>query len=47
MQRGKSKDAELIRRLSGLIEIRTMHQEAPLGLADAIRSYSKRLLSGG
>ena len=38
MQRGKSKDAELIRRLSSLIEIRTVHQEAPLGLADAIRS---------
>ncbi len=38
VQRGKSKDAELIRRLSGLIEIRTVHQEAPLGSADAIRS---------
>jgi len=38
VQRGKSEDAELIRRLSDLIEIRTVHQEAPVGLADAIRS---------
>jgi UTP--glucose-1-phosphate uridylyltransferase len=38
VQRGKSEDAELIRRLSELIEIRTVHQEAPVGLADAIRS---------
>ena len=38
VQRGKSEDAELIRRLSELIEIRTVHQDVPLGLADAIRS---------
>jgi UTP--glucose-1-phosphate uridylyltransferase len=38
MQRGRSEDAELIRRLSELIEIRTVCQQAPLGLADAIRS---------
>ena len=38
VQRGKSEDAELIRRLSELIDIRTVHQEAPVGLADAIRS---------
>lgn len=38
VQRGQSEDAELIRRLSELIEIRTVHQQAPLGLADAIRS---------
>jgi UTP--glucose-1-phosphate uridylyltransferase len=44
VQRGNTEDAELIRRLSDLIEIRTVHQEAPLGLADAIRSA--RLLVG-
>ncbi len=38
VQRGKSKDADLIRRLSELIEIRIVHQDVPLGLADAIRS---------
>ena len=38
MQRGRSEDAELIRRLSELIEIRTVCQQAPVGLADAIRS---------
>ena len=38
MQRGRGEDAELIRRLSELIEIRTVCQQAPVGLADAIRS---------
>ena len=38
VQRGKSEDAELIRHLSDLIEIRTVRQEAPVGLADAIRN---------
>jgi len=38
LQRGKSEDAALIRRLSDLIEIRTIRQDAPVGLADAIRS---------
>jgi UTP--glucose-1-phosphate uridylyltransferase len=37
-RRGKNEDAELLRRLSQLAEIRTVWQEAPLGLADAIRS---------
>lgn len=38
LQRGRSADAELIRRLSEVAEIQTVCQEAPLGLADAIRS---------
>jgi UTP--glucose-1-phosphate uridylyltransferase len=37
-QRGYHEDAESIRRLSQLAEIRTAWQQAPLGLADAIRS---------
>lgn len=36
LQRGNHEDAELIRRLSELAEVRTVRQEAPLGLADAI-----------
>jgi UTP--glucose-1-phosphate uridylyltransferase len=35
--RGNAKGAELIRRLSALAEIRTVWQDSPLGLADAIR----------
>jgi UTP--glucose-1-phosphate uridylyltransferase len=38
LRRGKSEDAELVRRLSQLAEIRAVWQHAPLGLADAIRS---------
>jgi UTP--glucose-1-phosphate uridylyltransferase len=37
-QGGKSEEAELVRCLSGLAEVRTALQERPLGLADAIRS---------
>jgi len=36
LQRGRKEDAELIRRLSQLAEVRTVCQQAPLGLADAI-----------
>ena len=36
LQRGRNEDAELIRRLSQLAEVRTVCQEAPLGLADAV-----------
>jgi UTP--glucose-1-phosphate uridylyltransferase len=36
-QRGQNEDVELIRRLSNSTEIRTVWQEQPLGLADAIR----------
>jgi UTP--glucose-1-phosphate uridylyltransferase len=36
LQRGRNEDAELIRRLSQLAEVRTVRQQAPLGLADAI-----------
>ncbi len=36
-QRGKNKDAELVRQISSLAEIHTVWQEEPLGLADAIR----------
>jgi UTP--glucose-1-phosphate uridylyltransferase len=38
MKQGRSEDAGLVRQLSELIEIRTVCQQAPLGLADAIRS---------
>jgi UTP--glucose-1-phosphate uridylyltransferase len=38
LQRGRNEDAELIRRLSQLAEVRTVCQQAPLGLADAICS---------
>jgi len=36
LQRGRNDDAELIRRLSQLAEVRTVCQQAPAGLADAI-----------
>lgn len=36
LRRGRNGDAELIRRLSQLAEVRTVCQEAPLGLADAV-----------
>jgi UTP--glucose-1-phosphate uridylyltransferase len=36
-QRGRHDDAELIRQLSHLAEVRIVWQEAPVGLADAIR----------
>jgi UTP--glucose-1-phosphate uridylyltransferase len=36
-QRGRHDDAELIRQLSHLAEVRTVWQEAPVGLADAVR----------
>lgn len=36
LQRGREGDAEVIRRLSQLVELHTVYQEAPLGLADAI-----------
>ena len=42
--RGKSADADLIRRLAKLADIRTVRQESPLGLADAIRC-ARRLLA--
>ncbi len=38
MQRGYHEDAELVHRISQLAEIRTAWQQAPLGLADAVRS---------
>lgn len=38
LKRGKYRDADQIRRLSKLVEIRTVCQEAPLGLGDAVRS---------
>jgi UTP--glucose-1-phosphate uridylyltransferase len=38
VQRGRMGDANLIRCLSEVAEIQTVSQEAPLGLADAIRS---------
>jgi len=38
IERGYQADAELVRKLSQLAEIRTAWQESPLGLADAIRS---------
>jgi UTP--glucose-1-phosphate uridylyltransferase len=36
--RGRTRDVEILRRISALAEIRTVLQERPLGLADAIRS---------
>ena len=38
LQRGKSEDATLVRRLSEMAKIHTVWQESPLGLADAVRS---------
>lgn len=35
---GKEEEAALVRKLSALAEIRTVWQDAPLGLADAVRS---------
>jgi len=37
-ERGRKDDADALRRLSEMIEVRTVWQEHPLGLADAIRS---------
>src|SRR6266436_1152903 len=36
-RRGKPEEAEMIRRLAQMMELRTVRQEIPLGLADAIR----------
>ena len=44
IERGCGEDAQSVRELSQLVEIRTAWQQAPLGLADAIRST--RLLVG-
>jgi UTP--glucose-1-phosphate uridylyltransferase len=38
VQKGRSKDAEGIRRLAELVEIRTVFQDVPLGLGEAIRT---------
>lgn len=38
LHRGRNEDADLIRRLSELVEILTVCQHAPLGLGDAVRS---------
>jgi len=38
LQRGRNDDADLIRRLSELVEIVTVYQESPLGLGDAVRT---------
>jgi len=37
-QKGRNSDAERIRQLADLAEIRTVYQESPLGLADAVRT---------
>lgn len=38
LQRGRNQDAEQVRRLSQLAEVRTVCQDSPLGLADAVRA---------